>query len=71
MKVDGVLMTTVVLVALTMAPAITHAFDFPGKKGLGREAYVTWLGASEPVSIAATILLLLRTVPGETDSGLR
>lgn len=60
-----------VLTALTMAPALAHAFEFPGKKRLGRDQYVmvqgifypgfTLLGLSEPAAMIATLVLLTVT----------
>jgi len=64
---------TVVLVGIALSPALAHAFEFPGKRRLDREAYVTvqaiyypgftLLGASEPGGIIAVIVLLLFTPP--------
>jgi hypothetical protein len=61
----------IVLTALAMAPALAHAFEFPGKKRLDRDAYVvvqgifypgfTLLGLSEPAAMIATLVLLIVT----------
>lgn len=61
----------IVLTALAMAPALAHAFEFPGKKRLARDQYVmvqgifypgfTLLGISEPAALIATLVLLLLT----------
>jgi hypothetical protein len=64
----------IILVAIAMAPALAHAFEFPGKMRLNRDAYVTVqaiyypgftiAGISEPLSLIAVIVLLLFTPPG-------
>ncbi len=66
----------IILVALAMAPALAHAFEFPGKKRLSREAYLavqaiyypgfTLLGVGEPAGLIAVIILLVLT---PSDSG--
>jgi hypothetical protein len=65
---------TIVLVGIVLAPALAHAFEFPGKKRLRKEAYLavqaiyypgfTLLGLSEPAGLMATIALLVFTSPG-------
>lgn len=60
---------SVILVALAWALAIAHALEMPGKLRLDRETYIrvqgiyypgfTIAGASEPLAVAALILLLL------------
>jgi hypothetical protein len=62
---------TIVLIALAMAPALAHAFEFPGKRRLDRERYVavqaiyypgfTLLGTAEPGALIAIAVLLLLT----------
>jgi hypothetical protein len=57
-----------VLTALAMAPALAHAFEFPGKKRLDQNTYVavqaiyypgfTLLGIAEPVAVLAIVVLL-------------
>jgi Domain of unknown function (DUF1772) len=66
---------SIVLTALAMAPALAHAFEFPGKKRLDRDGYVlvqgifypgfTLLGFSEPCALIAIVVLLFLT-PGYT-----
>jgi hypothetical protein len=61
----------IILVAIAMAPALAHVFEFPGKMRLNRDAYVavqaiyypgfTIAGMSEPLSLIAVIVLLLYT----------
>lgn len=61
----------IVLIALAMAPALAHAFEFPGKKRLDRDHYVmaqgifypdfTLLGSSEPLALIAILILLFLT----------
>jgi hypothetical protein len=56
-----------------MAPALAHAFEFPGKMRLNRDTYVavqaiyypgfTIAGISEPLSLIAVIMLLSVTPP--------
>jgi hypothetical protein len=68
---------TIVFVGIALSPALAHAFEFPGKKRLNRETYVTvqtiyypgftLLGVAEPVGLIAAIVLLLLT-PRETAS---
>jgi hypothetical protein len=65
----------ITLVAIAMAPALAHAFEFPGKMRLSKEFYVatqaiyypgfTIAGVSEPAGTIAVIALLLLT-PRET-----
>jgi hypothetical protein len=61
----------VVLTALAMAPALAHAFEFPGKKRLDKGSYVsaqaiyypgfTVLGITEPGALIAIAVLLFLT----------
>lgn len=61
----------ILLTALAMAPAVAHAFEFPGKKRLDKESYVavqaiyypgfTILGITEPASLITMIVLLFLT----------
>jgi hypothetical protein len=61
----------ILLTALAMAPAIAHAFEFPGKRRLDRVAYVavqaiyypgfTLLGIAEPAALVAITVLLSLT----------
>src|SRR5919197_1123611 len=65
---------TIVLAGIAMAPALGHAFEFPGKKRLNQETYVqvqaiyypgyTLLGASEPAALIAGFVLLWLTPVG-------
>jgi hypothetical protein len=58
----------IVLTALAMAPAIAHAFEFPGKKRLDKQGYVavqaiyypgfTLLGITEPGALIAIVIML-------------
>ena len=62
---------TVILVAVVMGMALAHALEYPGKMRLQRHDYLvtqsiyypgfTVGGASEPLGIAATLLLLILT----------
>jgi hypothetical protein len=62
---------TITLVAIVMAPPLAHAFEFPGKLRLSRDAYMTvqmiyypgftLLGVSEPLGLLAIIAQLLLT----------
>jgi hypothetical protein len=71
---------TIVLVGIVLAPALAHAFEFPGKKRLKKEAYLavqaiyypgfTLLGLSEPGGLMATIALLVFTSPGSVAFAL-
>jgi hypothetical protein len=64
----------ILLAALAMAPALAHAFEFPGKKRLGREAYsavqgvyypgFTLLGAAEPGGAIGAWISALETPQG-------
>jgi hypothetical protein len=68
--------TTVLLVALVMAPALAHVLEFPGKMRLGREAYFatqsiyypgfTIAGIAEPLAIVAALVFLLMLPGGST-----
>lgn len=59
----------VILTGLALAPALAHAFEFPGKRRLDRNAYIriqgiyypgfTFLGISEPAALFATVAMLL------------
>ena len=65
---------TLLLVAVTMALALAHALELPGKLRLSREAYAgvqpiyypgfTWGGACEPAAFIALAILLLLTPTG-------
>jgi hypothetical protein len=69
----------IVLTALAMAPALAHAFEFPGKKRLDKNSYVavqaiyypgfTLLGIAEPAALIATVVLLFLT-PGHSSAFL-
>lgn len=60
-----------VFTALAMAPALAHAFEFPGKRRLDQASYVavqaiyypgfTLLGIAEPVAVIVIAALLLLT----------
>jgi anthrone oxygenase-like protein len=60
---------SITLVAMAMVPAVAHALEYPGKKRLNRDAYITVqgiyypgftvLGIAEPGAILAVIALLL------------
>jgi hypothetical protein len=60
-----------ILIALTMVPALAHALELPGKLRLAKEAYFTVqpiyypgftiIGACEPAAIASTFVLLVMT----------
>lgn len=60
---------TLVVVAFTMAPALAHALELPGKMSLTKEAYIevqgiyypgfTMAGFGGPASILLTVVLLL------------
>ena len=60
---------TITLVAIAMSPPLAHAFEFPGKLRLSRDAYMTVqmiyypgftiLGVSEPLGLLAIIAQLL------------
>lgn len=68
---------TIMLVAIAMALSLAHALEFPGKKRLSRDTYVTVqaiyypgftvAGGSEPIGIIATVVLLLST-PRESEA---
>jgi hypothetical protein len=79
LRADPMVMETtqvlaIILVAIAMAPAIAHAFEFPGKKRLSKQAYVavqsiyypgfTLLGFTEPAALTAVVMLLLLTPRG-------
>jgi hypothetical protein len=61
----------IVLTALAMAPALAHAFEFPGKRRLDESSYVgvqaiyypgfTLLGIAEPAALFAIAVLLFFT----------
>jgi hypothetical protein len=67
---------TVLLVAVTMALALAHALEFPGKLRLDRETYLavqtiyypgfTVGGIAEGLGMVAMLILLLLTPPGTT-----
>jgi Domain of unknown function (DUF1772) len=62
---------TLMLVALTMVPAVAHALEFPGKKRLSRDAYMTvqriyypgftFAGLAEGFSMVAALALVFFT----------
>jgi hypothetical protein len=68
--------STVILAALTMLPAVAHALELPGKKRLNKDAYFavqriyypgfTIAGMMEPLAIVATVALIIVT-PAGTD----
>ena len=46
-----------ILVAITMAPALAHAFEFPGKMRLSKDSYITvqaiyYPGFTSPESVS-------------------
>lgn len=61
----------IVFAALAMAPALAHAFEFPGRKRLDKARYVadqaiyypgfTLLGIAEPVAVIVVAALLFLT----------
>jgi hypothetical protein len=61
----------ILVTALAMAPALAHAFEFPGKRRLDKESYVavqaiyypgfTLLGIAEPAAVIALVVLLFLT----------
>jgi hypothetical protein len=65
---------TMLLVAISMSMALTHALEFPGKMRLDKEAYLavqtiyypgfTIVGFAEPLSIMSTLVLLWMTPTG-------
>ena len=62
---------SVFLVAIAMSLALAHTLEFPGKRRLDRETYLTvqtiyypgftLAGAAEPLAILSTLILLLMT----------
>lgn len=62
---------TISVIGVALAPALAHAFEFPGKRRLKREVYITvqaiyypgftLLGVSEPAGVIAVFVLLLLT----------
>jgi hypothetical protein len=66
----------ITLVVIALVPAMAHAFEFPGKKRLNRDDYVTvqaiyypgftLLGISEPAALIATLALLFNTPQGSS-----
>jgi Domain of unknown function (DUF1772) len=68
---------SLILVALVMVPALAHSLELPGKLRLTRDAYFavqpiyypgfTIAGASEPLAIVSTIVLLVLTPRGSAD----
>jgi hypothetical protein len=74
MSVDILQALSSVFVAVAMAPALAHAFEFPGKRRLGREAYITvqgiyypgftLLGSAEPVSLVLVLLTMIMLPTG-------
>jgi hypothetical protein len=69
--------SSVTLAALALTFSGSHAFELPGKKRLSRDTYLavqtiyypgfTVGGVSEPLSILAVLLLLVRTRRGTTS----
>src|SRR5262245_30022809 len=65
------------LVVLVMVPVLAHALELPGKLRLTRDASFavqpiyypgfTIVGASEPLAIVSTIVLLVLTPRGSSD----
>jgi len=65
------------LVVLVMVPALAHSLELPGKLRLTRDAYFavqpiyypgfTIAGASEPLAIVSTAILLVVTPRGSSD----
>jgi hypothetical protein len=61
----------IVLTALAMAPALAHAFEFPGKRRLDKGSYLavqgmyypgfTLLGIAEPAALIVTVIVLFVT----------
>jgi hypothetical protein len=70
----------VTLVAVAMALALAHALEWPGKRRLSKEEYLTvqpiyypgftFGGASEPLAILVVIVLLAVTQTGTAASWL-
>ncbi|MBZ0148112.1 MAG: DUF1772 domain-containing protein [Pseudorhodoplanes sp.] len=64
----------VLFVSVTMALALAHALEFPGKMRLAKEQYLAVQqiyypgfsigGAAEPLSVLMTLILLFLTPPG-------
>ncbi|HET7911505.1 MAG TPA: DUF1772 domain-containing protein, partial [Pseudolabrys sp.] len=64
----------IILVALAMSLSLAHALEFPGKRRLGRDAYLavqaiyypgfTIGGISEPLGVLAVLVLLFVTPRG-------
>jgi hypothetical protein len=71
---------TLMLVALAMVPAVAHALEFPGKKRLSKDAYLTVqriyypgftiAGLAEGFSMIAALALVFATPRGTTAYGL-
>jgi hypothetical protein len=69
--------SSVTLAAIALTFSASHAFELPGKKRLSRDTYLavqtiyypgfTVGGVSEPLSILAVLLLLVRTRRGATS----
>ena len=65
---------SVFLVAITMALALAHALELPGKLRLSKDVYIavqpiyypgfTFGGLTEPLAIIVTLILLLRRRSG-------
>jgi hypothetical protein len=71
---------TLMLVALAMVPAVAHALEFPGKKRLSKDAYLTVqriyypgftiAGLAEGFSMLAALALVIFTPADEPAFGL-
>ncbi len=71
---------TLMLVALAMVPAVAHALEFPGKKQLSKDAYLTVqriyypgftiAGLAEGFSLLAALALVIFTPSDEPAFGL-
>jgi hypothetical protein len=69
-------LVTLVVVAVAFAGALAHVLELPGKRRLSKEAYFTVqsiyypgftiAGASEPLAIILTLVLLVTTPQGAT-----
>jgi ABC-type amino acid transport system permease subunit len=75
--VDVLQIFGLIFVVLAMVPAMAHALELPGKLRLTKDAYFavqpiyypgfSIAGISEPLSIAATIILMALTPRGSAD----
>ena len=74
---DFLQVTSVMLVAVAMVPALAHALELPGKLRLSQDTYFavqriyypgfTVAGFSEPLAIVSTIVLLVLAPSGTAD----